>query len=103
MFASSAMYMRSKHGDPGSAGPRADLMALQGKRFLTPAEPVQGAFNDELVKHHTGGDPVRARALHSNTELQFPPTWTIFFLTNNPPKLEDVGTIRRAHEWDSAV
>jgi P4 family phage/plasmid primase-like protien len=91
MFASSAMYMRSKHGDPGSSGPRADLMALQGKRFLTTSEPVQGAFNDELVKHHTGGDPVRARALHSNTELQFPPTWTIFFLTNNPPKLEDVG------------
>ena len=91
MAASSAMYMRTKHGDASSSGPRADLMALFGKRFLTTSEPVSGAFNDELVKQHTGGDPVRARALYSPTEIQFLPTWTIFFLTNNPPKLEDVG------------
>ena len=50
-----------------------------------------GAFSDELLKAHTGDDPIRARALYSNHEIEFRPTHTIVIATNHPPKVEDVG------------
>jgi putative DNA primase/helicase len=89
-FPASSLYMRSKW-EPSASAARADLMALLGLRFTPTSEPVAGTFNDEMVKHHTGDDPIRARALYSNVEIEFRPTHTLIFSTNNPPKVEDVG------------
>lgn len=88
---SATLYMRTKYGSPSSAGPRADLLNLQGLRFTPISEPEGGAFNDELLKAHTGDDPIRARGLHSGVEIEFRPTHTIVVATNQPPRVEDVG------------
>jgi putative DNA primase/helicase len=90
-FPSSALYMKTRHGAEQSSAARADLITLQGLRFTPMSEPTGGSFNDELVKAHTGDDPIRARALYSNQEIEFRPTHTIVFSTNNPPRVEDVG------------
>lgn len=87
---SATLYMRSKNGSPSSNSARADLIALHGLRFTPISEPEGGAFNDELLKSHTGDDPIRARALYK-AEIEFRPTHTIVVSTNQPPRVEDVG------------
>lgn len=91
IFLSPAMYMKTKSGTAASNVARADLISLAGKRFAATSEPVQGEFNDEMVKAHTGEDPIRARGIFERHEIQFMPTHTLFFATNDPPRLEDVG------------
>ncbi len=90
MAPSAALYMRSKNGSPPSSAARADLIALHGIRLAPMSEPEGGAFNDELIKAHTGEDPIRARALYK-AEIEFRPTHTIIVATNHPPRVEDVG------------
>jgi putative DNA primase/helicase len=85
------LYMRSRFGGDRSSGPRADLMALKGKRLAIMSEPEGGAFNEEMLKAHTGGDPITARSLHSNNVISWRPTHSIVFLTNRAPKVDDVG------------
>lgn len=85
------MYMRTRFGSRGSADARADLIALKGKRITFFSEPEGGKFNDELLKAHTGGDRITARALHSNNVQSWDPTHSITFLVNNAPQVEDLG------------
>lgn len=85
------LYMKTRYGAARSDGARADLMALKGKRFAVMEEPEGGQFNEELLKAHTGGVPITARALHSNNVISWVPTHTITFLTNKAPRVEDVG------------
>lgn len=94
--ADSSLYMRSRYGAARSDGARADLMALRGKRLAVMSEPDGGAFNEEMLKAHTGGDPITARALHSNNVLTWTPTHSITFLTNEPPRVNDVGVAMAA-------
>jgi phage/plasmid-associated DNA primase len=44
-----------------------------------------------MLKAHSGSDFIEARTLHSKTFKTFQPTHKIVFLTNNPPRTEDVG------------
>ena len=85
------MYVRTRFGAARSEGPRADLMALKGARMAAMSEPDGLEFNEELLKAHTGGDPITARTLHSPLMISWVPTHSITFLTNKPPKVEDVG------------
>jgi phage/plasmid-associated DNA primase len=55
------------------------------------SEPQGGQFNEEMLKAHTGNDYIEARTLHSKTFKTFQPTHSINFLTNNPPRTDDVG------------
>lgn len=87
----SSLYMRSKRGTATSDAPRADLLDLLGVRETTMSEPTGGAFNEELLKAHTGSDPIRARTLHSKVFVQFDPSHTIVILTNELPSITDVG------------
>lgn len=89
--ADSSLYMRSRFGSARSDQARADLMELKGKRLAVMSEPDGGAFNEEMLKAHTGGDPITARALHSNAVLTWLPTHSITFLTNQPPTVQDIG------------
>jgi putative DNA primase/helicase len=85
------LYMRSRHGSARSDGARADLMALKGKRLAAMSEPDGGSFNEEMLKAHTGGDPIVARSLYSNHVISWAPTHSIVFLTNEPPAVTDIG------------
>lgn len=86
------LYMRTRQGAASSASARADLMALRGKRITFFSEPEGNHFNEELLKAHTGGDMITARALYSNSVQSWAPTHSITFLVNNAPEVEDVGT-----------
>lgn len=85
------LYMKTKYGAASSDKPRPELLKLEGARFASMSEPQGGQFNEELLKAHTGNDPIEGRTLYSKTFKTFLPTHTIFFLTNNPPRTDDVG------------
>lgn len=85
------LYMRTKFGAASSDKPRPELLKLEGTRFTYMSEPQGGQFNEEMLKAHTGNDFIEARTLHSKTFKTFQPTHTITFLTNNPPRTDDVG------------
>jgi putative DNA primase/helicase len=85
------LYMRSKLGAARSDGARADLMALKGKRITFFSEPEGNRFNEEMLKAHTGGDVISARALYSNNIVSWEPTHSITFLTNEAPDVDDLG------------
>jgi len=89
--ADASLYMRSRFGSARSDQARADLMELKGKRLAAMSEPDGGVFNEEMLKAHTGGDPITARALHSNNVITWLPTHSITFLTNQPPSVSDIG------------
>jgi phage/plasmid-associated DNA primase len=44
-----------------------------------------------MLKAHTGGDTISARALYSNNVQTWTPTHSITFLVNDPPEVEDIG------------
>ena len=85
------LYMRSKYGAARSESARADLIALKGKRITFFSEPEGNRFNEELLKAHTGGDKIAARALYSNNIQTWDPTHSINFLVNDAPEVEDLG------------
>jgi len=78
-------------GAARSDGARADLMALKGKRVTFFSEPEGNRFNEEMLKSHTGGDVISARALYSNDIVSWEPTHSITFLTNEAPDVDDLG------------
>lgn len=85
------LYMRNRFGSPSSSSARADLLALKGKRITFFSEPEGNRFNEEMLKAHTGGDRISARALYSNNIQTWTPTHSITFLVNDPPEVEDIG------------
>ena len=85
------LYMKTKYGSASSEKPRPELLKLEGARFTYMSEPQGGQFNEEMLKAHTGNDPIEGRTLYSKTFKTFNPTHKIVFLTNNPPRTEDVG------------
>lgn len=87
----SNLYMRSKFGAARSDSARADLIALKGKRITFFSEPEGNKFNEELLKAHTGGDQIVARALYSNNIQTWDPTHSITFLVNDAPEVDDLG------------
>lgn len=88
--ANQGIYMKSRMGSARSSEARSDLMCLKGARLAVMSEPEGGQFNEELLKAHTGGDPIVARPLYGK-EMMWEPTHTITFLTNLPPSVEDIG------------
>lgn len=85
------LYSRTKFGPAATSSARADLMAIKGKRVALFSEPDRGQFNEEMLKAHTGGDMITARALYSNRVVSWEPTHSITFLVNDAPNLDDVG------------
>ena len=87
----SNLYMRARNGSARSDQARADLLAIKGKRITFFSEPEGNKFNEELLKAHTGGDKIVARALYSNNVQTWDPTHSITFLVNDAPELDDLG------------
>jgi putative DNA primase/helicase len=73
-------------------GPRNDIAALAGKRFVTAQESREGAqFDESLIKTLTGGDVITARFLHKEF-FTFSPTWKIWLATNHKPEIRGTDT-----------
>jgi putative DNA primase/helicase len=90
---SAELYMKTRFGSARSDAARPDLLRLQGVRWTWMSEPAGGQFNEEMLKAHTGDDPIQARDLFGKAASfsTWRPTHTVIFLTNNPPRTEDVG------------
>lgn len=91
------LYMRTRFGAAPASAARPDLMRLFGVRFVALNEPPGGHFDEVTLKAHTGGDLIFARDLYTQSSgiVRFYPTHTIVFLTNDPPKTDDVGPSMR--------
>jgi len=69
-----------------SGGPSSDIMALRGKRIIWGSETGQGRSLDPgKVKWLTGGDTLTGRQPYAVDQISFPPTHTLFLLTNHRP------------------
>lgn len=96
-FLDPSLYIRAnRFGDPGAQVARPELGNLWGKRFTVTSEPVKGEFNEQMLKAHTGRDPISFRRMRSDRIWTFEPTHKLFFLTQHAPKVEDVGPSMRA-------
>lgn len=94
-FIDSSLYIRSRYGDPGADRARPELGNLWGKRFAPTSEPVKGEFNEQMLKAHTGRDPITFRRMRSDHLWTFEPTHKLFFLSQDAPAVEDVGPSMR--------
>lgn len=94
---SETLYMKTRMGATKSDAARPDLMRLQSIRFTYMSEPPGNQFNEEMLKAHTGEDSIIARDLYGKAAQMavFSPTHKIVFLTNDPPKTDDVGVSMR--------
>lgn len=78
-------------------GPRNDIAALKGARFVTASEPPSGARLDEgVMKQLTGEDEVTARFLHKEF-FSYSPQFKVVLVANNKPRIRgtDDGMWRR--------
>jgi P4 family phage/plasmid primase-like protien len=72
-----------------AGGNRGDLVRLLGARLVTTSEINEGMRVDEkLVKGVTGGDPIVAAAKYEG-EIQFLPTFALWWFANDPPIIRD--------------
>jgi P4 family phage/plasmid primase-like protien len=78
-------------------GTSSEIIQLKGVRYAVMQELSKGAvMNEGIMKELTGGDPLQARALYSESEI-FIPQFSLVVCTNTLPKWRsnDDGTWRR--------
>jgi putative DNA primase/helicase len=69
-----------------SSGPTPDIMTLRGLRMAFASETDDGCrISPSRVKWLTGNDTITGRNPHDKYEVQFPPSHTLFLLTNHKP------------------
>lgn len=86
------------HRKQQKGGPRVDLFALRGARFIFSGEPPKGAKLDaNAVKGMSGNDPIKCRNLYQSDWIEFYPIYKIWIHTNFPIKVDwdDDGMKRR--------
>jgi putative DNA primase/helicase len=72
-----------------TGGNRGDLVALVGARLVASVEVRKGArFDEAIVKKVTGGDKLKAAAKYES-EIEFAPTWALWFAANDAPTIRD--------------
>jgi P4 family phage/plasmid primase-like protien len=79
-----------------------EVLKLKGIRYAVMQEPSKGVkLNEGIMKELTGGDPIQARGLYSESEI-FEPQFTLVVCTNNLFDIEsnDDGTWRRIRKCD---
>jgi phage/plasmid-associated DNA primase len=78
-------------------GTSSEIIQLKGIRYAVMQEPSKDAvINEGILKELTGGDPIQARALYSDSEI-FEPQFSLVVCTNSlfEIKSNDDGTWRR--------
>lgn len=79
-----------------------EVLKLKGVRYAVMQEPTKGVkLNEGIMKELTGGDPLQARGLYSESEI-FEPQFSLVVCTNNLFDIEsnDDGTWRRIRKCD---
>jgi len=79
-----------------------EVLKLKGVRYAVMQEPSKGVkLNEGIMKELTGGDPIQARGLYSESEI-FEPQFSLVVCTNNLFDIEsnDDGTWRRIRKCD---
>jgi len=79
-----------------------EVLKLKGIRYAVMQEPSKGVkLNEGIMKELTGGDPIQARGLYSESEI-FDPQFSLVVCTNNLFDIEsnDDGTWRRIRKCD---
>jgi len=79
-----------------------EVLKLKGKRYAVMQEPSKGVkLNEGIMKELTGGDPIQARGLYSESEI-FEPQFNLVVCTNNLFDIDsnDDGTWRRIRKCD---
>jgi len=79
-----------------------EVLKLKGVRYAVMQEPSKGVkLNEGIMKELTGGDPIQARGLYSESEI-FEPQFSLVVCTNNLFDIEsnDDGTWRRIRKVD---
>jgi putative DNA primase/helicase len=73
------------------------LVEARAKRIVITTEPeADDRLQVSLLKKLTGGDLVEARTLHSRNIIKYKPQFSLFFQTNDIPKLSKIdGGIQR--------
>jgi P4 family phage/plasmid primase-like protien len=83
-------------------GTSSEVIQLKGIRYAVMQEPSKGVkLNEGIMKELTGGDPIQARALYSESEI-FEPQFNLVVCTNNLFEIDsnDDGTWRRIRKVD---
>jgi P4 family phage/plasmid primase-like protien len=86
----------------GIGGTSSELIQLKGIRYAVMQEPSKGVkLHEGTMKELTGGDPLLARALYSESEI-FEPQFSLVVCTNNLFDIDsnDDGTWRRIRKVD---
>lgn len=69
-------------------GPRADIVGVVNRRLLFAAEAsAEWTLHADTIKRFTGGEPVQARRLNSNTLIERVPAFTPWIFTNSYPQI----------------
>ena len=79
-----------------------EVLKLKGIRYAVMQEPSkESVINEGIMKELTGGDPIQARGLYSESEI-FEPQFNLVVCTNNLFDIEsnDDGTWRRIRKCD---
>ena len=79
-----------------------EVLKLKGVRYAVMQEPSKNVkLNEGIMKELTGGDPIQARGLYSESEI-FDPQFNLVVCTNNLFDIEsnDDGTWRRIRKCD---
>jgi putative DNA primase/helicase len=77
----------SKHHHKSGGAPTPEIMRLRGKRLVWASETNEGRrFNAGKAKWLSGGDTLIGRDPFAKKMVAFPPTHTIFLMTNHRPK-----------------
>jgi P4 family phage/plasmid primase-like protien len=79
-----------------------EVLKLKGVRYAVMQEPSKGVkLNEGVMKELTGGDPIQARGLYSESEI-FEPQFSLVVCTNSLFDIEsnDDGTWRRIRKVD---
>ncbi|WP_119697610.1 DNA primase family protein [Microbacterium halotolerans] len=88
--------------------PNPALLALKGRRIVFMSETAKSAEMDAAkIKALTGGDPIKARGVHSKTLVEFTPSHQLLLITNHAPQLpaDDPAVWERVRlvPWDIVV
>ncbi len=90
----------SKHHHKSGGAPTPEIMMLRGKRLVWASETNEGRrLNAGKVKWLTGGDTLIGRDPFGKKMVAFPPTHTLFLMTNHKPKTnpDDLALWGRLH------
>lgn len=89
----STLLLRTRTDFKSADAPAPAVLGLKGKRMVFTSETEKGAqLATAKMKFFTGGDTLTARGLHAKANTVFPPSHTMFMVSNYEPELSSDDT-----------